>query len=75
MVHSTLPLTLSVSLSDLYMVLVGALDNRVSEESIVRWNVLPLVLRPIHVLLPPFIVMIIVHKAQNHLNHMLPSLR
>ena len=75
MVHSTLPLILSVSLSDLYMVHVEALDNRVSEESIVRWNVLPLVLRPIHVLLPPSIVMIIVHKAQNHLNHMLPSLR
>ena len=66
-VHSTL--------SHLDMVLVEALGNRVSEELIVRSNGLPLLPRPLRVLLPPSEAIIIVHKAQNHLNPILPSLR
>lgn len=57
------------------MVLVEALDNRVSEELIVRSNALPLLPRPLHVLPPPSKAIITVHKAQYHLNPILPSLR
>ena len=57
------------------MVLVEALDNRVSEELIVRSNALPLLSRPLHVLLPPSKAVVTVHEAQYHLNPMLPCLR
>ena len=57
------------------MVLVEALDNRVSEELIVRSNALPLLSRPLHVLLPPSKAVVAVHEAQYHLNPMLPCLR
>ena len=57
------------------MVLVEALDNRVSEELIVRSNALPLLSRPLHVLLPPSKAVVAVHEAQYHLNPMLPGLR
>jgi hypothetical protein len=57
------------------MVLVEALDNRVSEELVVRSNALPLLSCPLHVLLPPSKAVVAVHKAQDHLNPMLPSLR
>ena len=57
------------------MVLVEALDNRVSEELIVRSNGLPLLSCPLHILLPPSEALITVHKAKYHLNPVLPSLR
>ena len=59
----------------LAMVFVEALDNRVSEELIVRSNALPLLSRPLHVLLPPSKAVVAVHEAQYHLNPMLPGLR
>ena len=57
------------------MVFVEALDNRVSEELIVRSNALPLLSCPLHVLLPPSKAVVAVHEAQYHLNPMLPCLR
>lgn len=61
-------------LSYLDMVLVETLGNRVSEELIVRSNGLPLLPRPLHVLPSPSKAIIAVHKAEYHLNSILPSL-
>jgi hypothetical protein len=57
------------------MVLVEALDNRVSEELVIGSNVVPMPPRPVHILLPSSKGVVVVHKAQYHLNPMLPGLR
>lgn len=57
------------------MVLVEALNNRVGEELIVGPNALPLRSCPVHILLPPAKRVVVVHKAQYHLDPILPSLR
>jgi hypothetical protein len=68
-------LMLLILLSYLDMVLVEALDNRVSEELVIGSNVLPMPPRPVHILLPSSKGVVVVHEAQYHLNPMLPGLR
>ncbi len=57
-----------------YMVLVVALNNRISKEIIIRCQVLPLTSSPIHILLFPTKAVIVVSQAQYELDPISPCL-
>lgn len=56
------------------MVPVEALGNRVREEFVIGSNVLSVPSCPVHILLLPSKGVVVVHKAQYHLDSILPGL-
>ena len=56
------------------MILVVALDNRVPKEIIIRCQILTLTSCPVHILLLPSKILIVVDQTQNELDPMISGL-
>ena len=56
------------------MILVVTLDNRVSKEIIIRFQILPSISSPVHILFLPSKIIIVVSQAQNELDPISSSL-